>query len=103
MWDGREEIGDGSWFMNGKRIEQKGRGKKKENGRVEMRRWIVEGEDERDMREKEEWKNNKSICHTHLYCGKFVTLLLHVAKNIRFGTSDKLGFLVFGVSNVPNI
>ena len=30
MWDGREEIGDGSWFMNGKRIEQKGRGKKEE-------------------------------------------------------------------------
>ena len=62
-----------------------------------MRRWIVEGEDERDMREKEEWKNNKSICHTHPYYGKFVTLLLHVAKNIRFGTFDKLGFLVFGV------
>ena len=26
-----------------------------------------------------------------------MTLLLHVAKNIRFGTFDKLGFLVFGV------
>ena len=36
LWDGREEIGGGSWFMNRKRIEQKGRGMKKEDGRVEM-------------------------------------------------------------------
>ena len=40
--------------MNGKRIEQKGRGKKKEYGRVETRWLIAEGEDERDMRDKEE-------------------------------------------------
>ena len=27
----------------------------------------------------------------------------YVAKIIEFGTSDKMGFLMFGVSNVPNI
>ena len=41
--------------MNGKRIEQQGRGKKKENGRVEMEMEAVNTEeDERDMRVKEE-------------------------------------------------
>ena len=41
--------------MNGKRIEQQGIGKKKENGRVEMEMEAVNTEeDERDMRVKEE-------------------------------------------------
>ena len=37
--------------------------------------WIGEGEDERDMREKEESKINKSICHSLPYRGKFVIVL----------------------------
>ena len=37
--------------------------------------WIVEGKDERDMKEKEEKKINKSICHSLPYRGKFVIVL----------------------------
>ena len=43
--------------MNGKRIDQKGRGKKKEYGRVEMEAMnteLLNEKDERDMREKRE-------------------------------------------------
>ena len=60
LWDGRKEISGGSWFMNEKRIEQKGRREKKRvwesgDGGGES---VVEGEDESDtligMREKDE-------------------------------------------------
>ena len=34
-----------------------------------------EGETDREMREREEEKNNKSICHICPYCGKFVRIL----------------------------
>ena len=41
--------------------------------------------------------------HMSVHCGKFVRILYHVANFIRFGTSDKMRFLVFGVPNVSNI